>query len=91
MEQKYGKSHAEGMVSMHNAIAEELGIKEALSALSPSTAASKQGQDSQNRTTAAPDWQGEPPQNPLKVLSLEAKELAEFEQSERRDLCLKHF
>lgn len=86
MEQKYGRSHTDGMVLLQNSIAEEVGVKEALSSIATSTTA-KATHETQSRTAAAPDWQGEPPQNPSKVLTVsQSKELAEFEKDDRLDL-----
>ena len=85
MNDKYSSSHPEALMAAQNKLALYVKITEALQALSssgPGPAGAGQP-NTEPRTVASPDWQGEPPHNVNVNLGLPGVSIADFNAAHR--------
>lgn len=84
MTDKYSASHPEALLDAQNKLAQHVKITEALQALNGGAAGSKAEPNTEIRTVASPDWQGQPPHNVNMNLGLPGVPIADFEANHRR-------
>ena len=78
--QKYVATHADALKAIANTISQEASLEQSLRSFHAGAQASG-GQGSSNRTAASPDWDGQPPLNWKKNLSLTGISIADFDAS----------
>ena len=88
--QKYMATHADAFKAIANTISQEASLEQSLRSFQAGAQASG-GQGSSNRTAASPDWDGQPPLNWKKNLSLTGISIADFDASNTYLRFVLHF